>query len=855
MTVIGSINGSDAQVSEIGGKAKNLFVLKSLGLPVPEFVVIPVSLLQADSGKEDFSLPDSLIEKVFSKLPAADYYAVRSSAQNEDGTASSYAGLYETLLYQPKSELKSAIEKVWMSVVNKRIEVYNQAKNSSGGTEIAIIIQCMIDSEKSGVAFGINPLTSNRDEKVVNAVWGLGEGLVSGELNADMFVVNNGNCTLSLAEKEFKMVLDKDLGKGLQKIALSPEDSASVCLKESEIIEICEVLTRLEKHFGIPQDIEFAFQNNKLYLLQTRPVTTISLPNQPKSQQTETIWDNSNIIESYPGITSPLTFSFILKMYEAVYRQLSLILGITLSKVEENKEVYANMLGHLWGRVYYNLNHWHKTLSLLPGYNLNASFMDSMMGVKEQFDITQIKQENKLKAWGSVARAVIQILYTHSRLNKDRIAFQKYFNAVMEKYEAFDFEKMDTQELIFRYFEFEETLVKKWKAPLVNDFFCMIYFGLLQKLVVKYKLDESGTLHNDLVSGAKDIISTEPIDMTLKIVDDIRKNDAAQNLFTEKSTVEIEAALETEAFAEIKKAIDKYIKKWGERCVGELKLETITYKQEPKNYLKILKSYIINGVTSSHSIESSIREDAVKIVNQKLKNSFFKKRMFAYVLKKARYLVSNRENLRFERTRGFGMVRIIMCEIGKKLALMQVIEKEEDVFYLEQNEIFNFIKGTSSDTNLKGLIAFRKQEFVKFEELEIPERIRSKGSVYLEKIVSKNNIEVPQEDVLQGIGCSAGKVRGKAVVILSPHETESVNGGILITASTDPGWVVLFPSASAIVVERGSLLSHSAIVSREMGIPCVVGVKGLLKQISTGDLIEMDGSTGEVIILERYGKS
>jgi rifampicin phosphotransferase len=833
----------------LGGKAFHLTELRRLGYRVPEFVVIPATRLPQNT----FTLPDDIWEEVLQQLPQAPYYAVRSSAQNEDGTHASFAGLFETLLYQPLSNLRSAIEQVWKSIHGERVAVYLQQQHlptTMGG--MAIIIQRMIDPDVSGVAFGINPLTGNHSEKVINATPGLGEGLVSGQLNADMFVVTDTKIITTIADKERKITLNTHKGKGTHTVNIPPEEAQLPCLNDAQIKEICDHLNTLEKAFGMPQDIEFAYQNDLLYLLQTRPVTTTQTHN---TSPPVTIWDNSNIIESYPGITSPLTFSFILKMYEAVYRQLSVILGVSPAIVEQHQEVYANMLGHLWGRVYYNLNHWHQTLSLLPGYSINATFMDHMMGVKESFDTSKIPKQQQWKAWYHVAQALIKMAYTHARINKDRIAFQSYFQTVMTTYQNYDFTKMSLHELHILYLEFEQTLVKKWKAPLVNDFFCMIYFGLLQKLVVKYQLDENGSLHNDLISGAKDIVSTEPIRLTTAIAQQIINHPRALACFTEKQPIDILKECQEPDFSEIQQSIQHYISQWGERCVGELKLETITYKQAPERYIAILQSYVKNGISANTTPHHNIREQAEQHVHHALKGKWWKKKVFMYVLKKARYLVSHRENLRYERTRGFGMVRIMMNAMGTKLEQAGSIDKAEDIFYLEQQEVFNYIKGTSSDVELKGLISLRKKSFEAYSRVELPERIRTTGPVYLHPLTEEPEEHKHSEKVLTGIGCSAGIVRGVAQVVLSPHESDGLNGRILVTASTDPGWVVLFPGASAILVERGSLLSHSAIVSREMGIPCVVGVKHLLKHINTGDILEMDGTKGTIHILKKNDQS
>jgi phosphoenolpyruvate synthase/pyruvate phosphate dikinase len=841
--------------SQFGGKANQLLRVKHLKVNVPPFLVIPANLLQnflpnsldisVNELKvyiEQFVFSDEFLTPIYDFTSKFSFVAVRSSALNEDGMENSFAGQYESELFVNNINLVKAIKSVWLSAFSDRIQVY-QSNNETTFTGIAIIIQAMISSEVSGVAFGINPLNGNSNQKIINAVYGLGEGLVSGEIDSDLYIIENNQIETNIADKKWEIVLDKDHSTGTLKINLAIEKSQSSSLSENQVNEIHNLLKTLESFYKAPQDIEFAFFKNQLFLLQTRPITAVS-------KEKTIVWDNSNIIESYPGITSTLTYSFIEKMYEAVYRQMSLIMGISAKTVEENSSVYANMLGHLCGRVYYNLNNWHKSLSLLPGYQINADLMDNMMGVKEKFETEKTQSKGKVSEYWNVTRAIFKILRRHALANKDRLKFQEYFNSVMEEYNGMNFKEMDLSTLQNNYFRFEETLVKKWQAPLVNDFFCMIYFGVLQKLVKKYQLDENGTLHNDLVSGAKDIISTEPISLTLEIAREINKNSIAIELFLNEYPEFVLKEIESNpVFSVINTMVKSYIQKWGERCVGELKLETITYKQAPENYIRILQSYVRNKQFEGFENDIDIRREAEKRIKYKLKRKVVKKLIFFYVLRKARYFVSNRENLRFERTRGFGMVRMMMVEMGEKLFYSKSIEHPRDIFYLNQKEVFSFIK--NKELNLKEIIQKRKIEEERFEKIQLPERIKTSEKTKDFSVFEENTKEIISVETLQGVGCCAGIIRATVSVIHSPYEIESLNNTILVTASTDPGWVVLFPSAAAIVVERGSLLSHSAIVSREMGIPCIVGVKNLLSQLKTGDLIEMDGTNGSVKILKR----
>lgn len=843
----------------LGGKAKNLLELIKAGVQVPEFAVIPADDLKhlLPDGVEIDDLPnfiDSLdfpkdfLENIENALPKnAQFFAVRSSGMAEDGKEQSFAGQFETELFVTKETLVDSIKKVWKSAFNERVSVYMKQHNLEKNPAISIVIQAMVDADVSGVAFTANPM-SGEDEVVINAVFGLGEGLVSGELDADLFTVRNGQIEKQLASKNRALVFDLERGHGTVYKSFDVEQSNASSLTDAQIQQLCEVLQIIQNHYGTPQDVEFCFKNDQLFILQARPITTIS-------KEPLTIWDNSNIVESYPALTSPLTFSFILKMYEAVYRQLSLIMGIRQQKIDENAEVFENMLGLLWGRVYYNLNNWHNALALLPGYELNADFMDKMMGVKEKFPTKSTKKSSKFRQISDVVRAVFSVLLTHRNMERERLKFLKHFHTVMHEYEQLDLSELSKHELMERYLEFEHTLSHNWRAPLVNDFFCMIYFGVLQKLCVKFCGDTNGELHNNLLIGAKDIISTEPIHWTEEIIAEILKNEQATKLFVELNSLEIWRELDRSKYIEIKAKIDRYLDKWGARCVGELKLETVTYDQKPENFLAILKSYVQNGQAQPQSKNpghNSLREEAEQLAFSKLKGKFFKRIMFKYVLNKTRYLVSNRENLRFERTKGFGMVRKMMVSFGEKFQKSGVMKDSRDIFFLTQQEIFDFVKGTSIHSNFHELVELRKNAYNDFEQMDIPERIKSRGNVYENTAFHQATVLAEQEHVLQGIPCCAGIVEGVVSVLHAPHEIDKINGNILVTTSTDPGWVVLFPKATAIVVERGSLLSHSAIVSREMGIPCIVGVKGLLNQVKSGDKIRMNGATGIIEILERH---
>ncbi len=852
--------------SKLGGKAFNLYQLQDLQMKVPPFYVIASDQFTKEENENIWeNLSAKALESGLFSEPNIRF-AVRSSGVAEDGQEHSFAGQFDTLLNVTRDGLAKAIKEIYLSAQNERVLEYRKERNIQGDSSIAIVVQKMIEPEVAGVAFGMHPVSGNTDEKVISAVYGLGEGLVSGMYNADTFVVDaQNNIDSDIAVKDAELVFDEKTGHGNIERQVDEERQKIASLSDNQILEIKEVLNKLHHHYQHPQDIEFGIENGQLYLLQTRPITTVSPIGITKNEGDFIIWDNSNIVESYPGYSLPLGFSFIRKMYEAVYIQFTSIMGVRKKEIEDNASIFENMLGLIKGRVYYNLLSWYKALALLPGYALNAEFMEKMMGVKQRFELKDLPVRSKFTERLRVLhmlRIMVVNLWTLPKMTRN---FQNEFNAVMKEYDAIDFSEKNSWELMRLYKNYEVTLLKKWKAPLVNDFYAMIYFGVLQKLVAKYNIDKSGTIHNNLLCGARDIISTEPIKRCLALTEIILSDTNTKSIFINNSAEDLRDMYLNEAFPEeVQNQIAAYIEKWGNRVVGELKLETITYKQNPAAFLEIIKTYVEQDIRKKdHDIDLQMRRDAEEVVAQKLKGKWLKKRIFNWVLKKTRQLVSNRENLRFERTRGFGVVREIFSAIGDQFASLEVIDQPRDIHYLTQEEIFDHIQGTSLHADYKSMVLLRKEQYQKFEEEPKPaERIRTDGVVYAVNDLTAHHhsdevdeeSEVLDENTLKGLGCCPGVIRKKVRIISDPKEIRSLNGDILVTRSTDPGWVTLFPTSSGILVEKGSLLSHSAIVSREMGIPCIVAIDNVLEKLQTGDLVEMNGSTGKVKIISRSTK-
>lgn len=855
---------------EVGGKASSLLRLQQLGLNVPSFTIIPAHVLldQLPAATDAAALEAALMEL---KVPAAIIddianhfgdktdkmlFAVRSSGIDEDGAEHSFAGQFETSLNVPFKQLQKEICRVWRSAFSERVMSYRKAHQLNVQAGLAVIVQEMVQADSSGVAFGLDPVTGDQETFVISSVFGLGEGLVSGTLDADTFHTKDGQIESRIAHKAERLILHPK-GRGVVRKKLDRDTAYRPSLKDEHIHELAQTLELLNKTYEHPQDVEFAYVRDQLYVLQSRNITTNfkgtepNLPAPNPAHEEYILWDNSNIVESYPGVTTPLTYSFIIRMYEAVYIQFVKLLGVREKEVEKHAHVFANTLGLVRGRVYYNLLSWYKMLAMVPGYSINAQFMETMMGVKERFELAENYRMSKGLAWFRIVGMLFNMIRLHFKLPGER----KWFLGELEKtfafYREIDLNRKTPEELRTLYLDFEETLVKKWKAPLINDFFAMIWFGVLQKLTVKYQVSSNPNIHNDLLCGSSDIISTQPIHRTIALAGLIANKPEAKRLFETKEPEAIWSTLQSGTWPDIYQGVLDYLEDFGDRCIGELKLESISYKQRPALFVRQVKSYVEQGIItpSKSTTEQDIRDKAEQEVAAALKGKPIKKRIFNYVLRQARDLVSNRENLRYERTRGFGTVRTLFSQMGVCLAAEARIDHPRDIFYLKQQEVLEWIENDYRE-DLRTRIAKRKAIFEGYRTATPPaERFSTYGNNFIDEyIYSTEKIEAAQSD-LQGIGCCPGVVEGNVRVIHDPTETSNLNGDILVTSSTDPGWVTLFPTCSALLVEKGSLLSHSAIVAREMGIPCVVSVSGLLRSIKDGDRVKMDGSTGAIQII------
>ena len=632
-----------------------------------------------------------------------------------------------------------------------------------------------------------------------------------------------------------------------------PEIQNASTLTSSQIEALARLGRDISRLQGCPQDIEWTIAEEKIYILQTRPVT--KLP--PPDESPEIIFDNSNIQESYCGVTLPLTFSFASEAYCDVYSQLMNLMGFSQAEIQNHHKRHENMLGIHQGRVFYNINSWYEGLKTLPSFSRNKEDMERMMGLTEP--VKFVKDEvlgliEKIKMSFKMLPTLWRLLRAFSKIDSRAAQFHEVFHRAYSSFDRKKFHELETDEIYKLIEEARSSFLKNWSTPIINDFFVMMMNGKAFRALKKIKMESE---LNHLLAGEVDIASTEPTKVLLRITEKIRRRPEIISLFETLEGPVLLRALQTMS-PDIYQDCLNYINKFGDRCVGELKLESISLREDPTFMFSLIKGYLRKTEANTGFWDLSAFEKHEKTLRaeseKKVFGAFSKFLLFFFkrTIKKLRKAIRYRENMRMERTRVFGLFRALYLELGKRFASLDLIDDERDVFYLTTDEIEKYLMGRSVNSNLKSVISLRKTEYSAYAETEPPHRFTAAYPASKPQIFSEDPKLAGQRDqqILKGLPCYPGVVTGSTRLLLTPTQDLDLQQKILCTMRTDPGWAPLFAHLKGLIVERGSTLSHSAIVAREMGLPAIVGVPNVTKILRDGELVEINGQSGTITRLQ-----
>ncbi len=820
---------------KVGGKAYNLSHLSRVeGITVPKWICLSTDVFfeflgdRLDEYKklldnysprkrekiieliESSKFSDELSQKICNVLTNVfepnTKFAVRSSATDEDSDKYSFAGMLDSFLDTDFKNVLKEVKKCYVSGFSERVMEYREKnKLVRNDIAVAVVIQEMVEPDYAGVMFTINPKTNNPDEIQISLVKGQGEQLVSGSDDSIDFVVNILGEIVKIGSKK----IDTEVIKELARQGLLIEDSYE---------------------YKTGKDIEFAIKGKEIYILQSRTISRYAYVDKRKPR---IMLDNSNIIESYSGVTTPLTYTFAREVYGKIYHQTLKNFFIPDDVVKSVSNDLNNMLYFYENKIYYKLNSWYKLMSLYPNYETNKKYMENMMGVKTPLKETAAgANRRKVKIYGSF----IKKMFTLKKCSRE---FLDRFNEVTEPYNGNTFEGKSSKELLKIYDEIEKQILNEFTTPITNDIGAMVFYGMLTDDLKKHNVKDAEGIISSLLSKQGNVESAEQTESLLQIVEKIKVDERLKQKF-------IDGKIGLDSKEPIIEEIKEYLRRFGARSMDELKLETITMQEDPRLLFEMIKNYLKMDYGIKKAVPKNDKSETEIYKHYNAATRIYIKRL----LKIVKFLIRNRESLRLRRTYIYAIVRNIYLRIGHNFAEAGLIDFYRDIFYLEKDEITKLVNGKEIG-DIKKLIKTRKKEYEKNKEKETYERMYFYGEVKSENVLPIYSEQETAEDadVLKGVAGGGKPVEGIVKYVKDPSDAD-VNGFILMAKRTDPGWTVLFPMAKAIIIERGSILSHSAVIAREMGLTLVMGVRGLTDKVKDGDKIRVDGINGTIEILK-----
>lgn len=766
-----------------GGKGGMLARMYQGGYPVPEgFVVLPSAFQGETLNNEAWDEILQFLNKIRRNNEGA-LFAVRSSALSEDSVQASFAGEFETVLnVKTDDKVLEAIYTVLQSRQSERVKVYSTVQGIDQSHQIAVVVQLMVPSEISGVLFTADPITGSYTSMIGNYVHGLGEQLVSGEANAQDFRLSRPKGKYD-GPDEFKKYADN----------------------------LYQYAAKLEKGLGSPQDIEWAVAGGKLYLLQARPITTLTTGNLDTYEINESLagdalWVNTNVGEAIPDVVSPLTWSIV----RSLDNEISFVPG------------YYLWSGNICGRIYSNISQRLSAITALYGNaKIGFKILGEIFGQVPEGLTIPVYPFSKMELLKVIIPRIQYYLGNFKKISKDMSRYIErtpdWCSETTEK-----IRKINTKEELLTLWkhELEPYNTKAWWGLIASGTKAVLALTLSKKLTKLVGTEDANTLLSNL-RGDSELESLGPVIGISKVI----KEEMSR---------------------------EKYLIKYGHRGPHEFEL-SIPDPSEDRNWLEkqIEEFQELNTDAEELLKKQHIQYEAAwKRFQVRFPN---KVKWLEKQMSKASAGARVREAARSEFVRVFRVIRTFAMKTGELTGI------GNDVFFLYMNEVEDLL----ADRDVKLMhIPVRKENYEKYKALPpFPSVIRGRFNP-LEWIKDPNRrmdfydstmpiVNGSESEMLKGFAGAAGRVEGTVRILAAPEEGETLRPGeILVATTTNVGWTPLFPKAAAVITDVGAPLSHAAIVARELGIPAVVGCGNATLRLKTGDRVLVDGGQGTVHILE-----
>lgn len=776
----------------------------------------------------------------------------------EDAETDPFAGMSDSFLYVPRGDVLSSVARCWASAFNPQAVRYRMAKGiDPTGARVAVGIQRMVPGTRSFVAFTRDPRDAAR-RHVIAAAHGIGEGVVQEKADIDHFFVDPATGRVE-AETVTKHRMIGPPPQPLQPVP--PHLAEAPVLTDDQARAVAALAADVEEFFDTPQDIEGTFTpDGALHLVQARPMV---LPADASPPQPRVHWGNHNITESYPGISGALTYSQAREFYRSSFTDLYRRMGVPERKLRANAHRLGRMVGFLDGRIYYRLDDWQVLHGQMPVFDLIRAGWEDAMGItgparaERQWSKTRAAASLPVIAWHAAG---------HRRAAK---RFLRWWDRLMaEVYDAPGAAADRTaDEQIALYRRVWDEAGDRWGVTLANGIYGLLVMRAGTTLLRRWTgggpellvgLLCGGPENRSLAAARAAIALAERIGAHPELRETLLTADSAdedERIWTDLAANRYGTDIATHAHT--------YLRRYGDRALHDLKLDEPTPRQRPWMILSVLRPFVRQDATvaKSRAAEATTAAKARWQLRESCRNPL-RRAVLHTLLAQMRWLARFREDSRFCRTQLFGISREVLWRLGAELAAAGLLDDPHDVVDLTVDEVIGAFEGTLPGDDPRALAALRKAQRQRNEQAPPLPTLMSvardrplAAALRTARPITETDPHAEHEDApgtLRGLGSSGGSVRGRAKIVLDPSiAPDSCRGRILIARETDPGWLTLMMAADGLVVERGTLLSHTAITGRLLGVPTVVAVAGATARIPDGALIELDGTTGTIRILER----
>ena len=777
------------------------------------------------------------VEEMRRALPPDVRLIVRSSAVGEDGSAASFAGQLDSIPdVQTPAELERALLQCWSSYWSERALFYQNAK----GVHLrgmGVVFQVQVESTFSGVLFTRPPARiGSPGQLYAEYCTGPGEALVSGRVTPGRLEISRESyrCTSICAEEQ-------------------PP------LKATQIEDLARSGVKLEEYFGAPQDVEWTIdRDGRLFLLQTRPITV------GVTASSQVLWSNSNVNENFPEAITPFLYSIAREGYYHYFRNLAVAFGVSDRRVRSMEQPFRHIIGVHHSHMYYNLTSIHSVLRQAPFGETLATFFNQFVGATELAPSADEQSPSVLHQAFEATRIAFKTICQYTFLERRIQEFEHQADRFAESTQPEILVNRSLVELRNDLRRFMEIRCNRWLNASLADAAAMVSYGLLQLVLGKaYPSAADSALHNNLLKGLTGVASVRPTIRLWDISRQMLQDPALVQRFGETDSSRIRTEiLDHPDYAWLRKAIDEYLGDWGYRFSGELMLTVPSFQENQVPLFDLLKTYLVaQGASPLEAIErlESQRIAATKRILEDLRHTkrlprvpkWLQGPLLRVLLRATRCSIQMRERARSKQALLYSRCRRIALAIGARLTSSGCLEGATDVFFATYAELDDLLSGHAMFPRLlKEEIALRKGCQKVAQGSSAPDTFWLAEGEYFQYASAEKAEHLSPDSEMRGIGACGGKVSAPATVLESVDEAHLLRqGDILVTRQTDPGWGPVFFLIRGLVIERGGMLSHGAIIAREFGLPCVVGVKEVTRRIPQRCQVTVDGDHGYVQIV------